>query len=227
MKKVLAALLGLGLVLSLSACKLEHNSRVKYSQLTGEVTTIEAMAKVEVPNCHDIKDKTKLSEEIIKTNDLMAKLFPGSEFEGCKNEGIESLAAYTIPMEVGAIPADAEPNPKGIAIYRHAKGTTFFFIAKEIRERITQARKNVMTSDLALKINVKLSNNTDKQLMLQPIALFVDGVAYVGNTKNLITVSPSNSVILTLSDVSSEYAIEHGFTPIFREVKEQPQEVKK
>ena len=225
MKKVLTAVLGLVLVLTLSACKLEHNSKVKYTQLTGGVTTIEAMAKVEVPNCHDLRDKTKPSEYIGKTTSIMKKLFPDVVFEECKREGIHSIMTFTVPMEVGTLPPDfkSEPNPKSIALIRNIQGETFLCIAKPIRDTIVEARKQEILSGIELNVNVRLINNTDKPLVIHPKSVFVDGHPFCGLERwtNSQKIPAGEHVIIKLSDVSSEYAIENGVTALFVEEGQQ------
>ena len=224
MKKCLVAILALGITLSLAGCKLEHNSKVKYAQLTAEVTTIETQAKVEVPACAKYDDKSKPTDELVKANDIMAKLFPGSEFEGCKHENINSMATYSIPMEVGTIPPSKnDPEVKGLAVIRNANGETFFMISKTIRNQIVEARKNPLAKNMALSITIRLSNNTDKPLVFQPNAFFANGIACAGLPRwnQNVSVPPSQSVNLKLSDVASEYAIANGAVPIFTEIKEQ------
>lgn len=224
MKKVLTAILALAFAFGMVGCKLEHNSKVKYSQLTAEVTSIDAQAKVEVPACAKHDDKTKPTDELVKANEVMTKLFPGSEFEGCKNENLNSMATYSVPMEVGTIqPSNTDPEVKGIAVIRNVNGEAFFMISKAIREQIVESRKNPLAKNMALSINIRLSNNTDKAIVFRPNALFANGIACAGLPRwnQNVNVPPSQSVNLRLSDVASEYAIANGAVPIFTEIKEQ------
>lgn len=224
MKKVVMAFLAMVFAFGMVGCKLEHNSKVKYGQLTADVTTIDAQAKIEVPACAKYDDKSKPTDELVKANDIMAKLFPGSEFEGCKHENINSMATYSIPMEVGTIPPSKnDPEVKGLAVIRNANGETFFMISKTIRDQIVEARKNPLAKNMTLSITIRLSNNTDKPLVFQPNALFANGIACAGLPRwnQNVSVPPSQSVNLKLSDVASEYAIVNGAVPVFTEIKEQ------
>lgn len=224
MKKGFVTILAMGLILTVAGCKLEHNSKVKYAQLTADVTTVDAQAKVEVPACQKYDDKSKPTDELVKANDIMAKLFPGSEFEGCKHENINSMATYSVPMEVGTIPPSKnDPEVKGVAVIRNVNGEVFFMISKTIRDQIIEARKNPLAKDMMLSIAIRLSNNTDKPLVFRPNALFANGIACAGLPRwnQNVSVPPSQSVNLKLSDVASEYAIANGAVPIFTEIKEQ------
>lgn len=223
MKKVLTAVLGIGLVLTLSACKLEHNSKVKYTQLTGGVTTIEAMAKVEVPSCTDHKDKTKPSKYIEKTQSEMKQLFPDAEYEECKHEnGIHSMMTFTVPMEVGTLPNDGkEPQIKGVALLRNARGEVFFCLSQNVRDKILNAKKNPLASKMALQINIRLTNDTDKSITLYPHAAYFDGHAFdgLGYWDDHVTLPAKNRADIRLSDVASDMAISQGLAPIFTEMK--------
>lgn len=204
----------------MSGCKLEHSSRIKQSQLASEIKTVDATVRVEVPSCTDYKDKTKPSQDLIKTTDLMKRLFPSSEYEGCKNENMNSMATYITPMEVGVLPPDAENyDPKGIAIIRNQDGIVFFCLSKEIRAQIANGRKNPMTNNLALNVNIRLNNDTEKDSKIFPYAVFADGIAFAGlpEWKNSITVKPKESIVFSLSNVASEFAIAQGVVPVFNE----------
>lgn len=149
MKKHTAAIFLLALSLAISGCRLEHNSRIKYSQLTGELTTVDAVARVEIPSCTDHNDRTKPSEQLVETTDVMLKLFPGSEFDGCVTEGMDSLATYTVQMEVGTTSEKKVSN--GISIIRNIHDIVYFLISPQIQNYIVNERKKLMSSDLALQ----------------------------------------------------------------------------
>lgn len=218
MKRKITAVLAVALVLGLTGCRLEHSSRIKYSQLTGEITTVDAVARVEVPSCNDYKDKTKPSDKLIQTTDLMAKLFPGSEFEGCGMEKMNSLATYTVPMEVGTTSEEKVSN--GISIIRNIHGIVYFLVSPQIKNYIVNERKKLSSSELGLHVNIRLNNDTDKDITITPHALFADGKAWAGFWKDTLKISPSKSVNISLSDVSCEYAIQEGGTLIFMEKNE-------
>ena len=208
------------LLVTLGGCKLEHNSRVKQSQLLGEIQSIEATARVEVPACTDFQDNTKPSDSLVRINNQMQKLFPDSEFEGCKNEGMESIASYTIPMEVGTLPSgDTGHEPKGISIIRNQNGTVFFALSKGVRGEITNGRKNAMTKDISLGVNIRFTNDTENEVKFFPSAVFVGGKAFAGlpQWRDSVVVKPKGVEKITLSDVASEYVIDGGFVPVFKE----------
>lgn len=168
-------------IVILSGCNLEHSSRVKQSQLLGDIKTVEATIRVEVPSCTNYQDKTKPSNELTKTSDLMKKLFAESEYEGCKNENMASMATYITPMEVGTLPSDNKTfDTKGVSLIRNSSGVVFFCLSNKIRAQIAEGRKNPMTNKLALNVNIRLNNDTEKDSKIYPYAVFVDGHAFAG-----------------------------------------------
>lgn len=218
------------LMAMLGGCKMEHNSRIKQSQLLGEIKTIEAVTRVEVAACNDYQDKTKPSDSLVKTNDLMKSLFPDSEFEGCKNENMNSIATYTTSVDVGSFPPGTkEYEPKGISIIRNEHGIVFFFLSKEIRAKIADGRKNAMTQGLSLNVNIRFSNDTEKEAKIFPYAVFVNGAPYAGlpGWGGHLIVKTKETANFTLSDVASEYAIIHGIVPVFNEPVAVPGDEKK
>ena len=151
-------------VLALAGCKLEHTSRVKQSQLLGNTQEIQTVLRIEVPSCTEFEDKTKPSKALSNATRSVQQLFSTAEFDECKQEGMESLATFFVPMEIGTLPPDVKNyTPKGIAIVRNQKGTVFFALSAEIRQKIAEAKKNPMASKLALNVVVKLANDTDQE----------------------------------------------------------------
>lgn len=219
MKKTFSVML-LFITLITTGCNLEHNSRVKQSQLMGEIKTIETTLRVEVPSCTNYQDKTKPSNELLKTNDLIKKLFAESEYEGCKNENMKSMATYIAPMEVGTLPPDSkEFETKGVSLLRNQSGVVFFCLSKKIRAQIAEGRKNSMANNLTLNVNIRLSNDTEKDSKVYPYAVFAGGHAFAGLPEwgNNITVKAKESIVFRLSDVASEFAIAQGIAPVYKE----------
>lgn len=211
-------------VLALAGCKLEHNSRVKQSQLLGNIQEIQTVLRIEVPSCADFEDKTKLSKALSDATRSVQQLFSGAEFDECKQEGMESLATYFVPMEIGTLPPDVKNyTPKGIAIVRNQKGTVFFALSDEIRQKITKAKKNPMTNKLALNVVIKLTNDTDQELKIFPNAIYVDGTAFAGLPAwgNYSAIPAKNTATLILSNVASDYVINGGLVPVFAEEQKQ------
>lgn len=207
-------------IIVLTGCNLEHNSRVKQSQLMGEIKTIEATLRVEVPSCTNYQDKTKPSNDLLKTTDLIKNLFAESEYEGCKNENMKSMATYIAPMEVGTLPPDTkEFDTKGVSLIRNQNGVVFFCLSKKIRTQIAEGKKSSTASNLTLNVNIRLNNDTEKDSKIFPYAVFADGHAFAGlpEWKNNITVKSKDSIILTLSNVASEFAMAQGIVPVFSE----------
>lgn len=229
MKKCLGLLLIL-LIPALGACKLEHSSRIKQSQLAGEIKTIEATVRVEVPSCTHYQDKTKPSEELVKTNNLMKSLFPDSEFEGCKNENMNSMASYIAPMEVGTLPPDVKDfEPKGVSIVRNQSGVVFFCLSKDIRAKIADGRKKTMSKDLTLDVNIRFTNDTDAEVKVFPYAVYVSGTPFAGvpSWGNNVVIKPKGTETFTLSNVASDFAIINGIVPVFNEPVPSPDGEKK
>ena len=224
MNRLLSIFLLVSLAFMVTGCKLEHNSRVKQTQLLGEIQTIEATTRVEVSGCTDYKDKTKESDSLAKTNNIIKKIFPDSEFEGCKNENMKSMATYITTMMVGTLSPDVKGfEPEGVTIIRNQSGIVFFCLSKQIQKEITDGRKDAMTNDISLHVNIRFTNDTKEEIKIFPYAVFVDGSPFAGlpDWKNTVVIKPKNSVLITLSDVASEYAIANGVVPIFVEPVEQ------
>lgn len=230
MKKTVGFLVMFLAAVLMTGCKIEHNSRIKQSQLQGDITTIEAITRVEVAGCNDFRDKTKPSDSLVKVNDMMKKIFPDSEFEGCKSENMKSLATYTTSMDIGSLPPGAENyEPKGISIVRNKYGVVFFFLSKEIQAKIAEGRKNAMTKDLTLEVNIRFNNDTDKEAKIFPYAVFANGVPFAGlpGWGNHIIVKPKETANFVLSNVASEFAVENGMVPVFNEPVEAAEGEKK
>ena len=219
MKKCFGFLL-FSLLFVMSGCKLEHNSRIKRSQLMSEIKTIETTVRVEVSACTDFSDKTRQSDSLMKTNNLMKQLFPDSEFEGCKMENMNSIATYTTPMDVGAFPPDTkEYEPKGVSIIRNKRGNTFFFLSKEIRKSIADSKNDVMVNDIVLYVTIRFINDADTDFTFFPHAIFVDGTPFAGlpRWEDKVVLQPKKTAAIVLSDVASEFAILNGVVPVFSE----------
>ncbi|MFT4300998.1 MAG: hypothetical protein QM579_04530 [Desulfovibrio sp.] len=207
-------------VFVLSGCKLEHNSRVKQSQLIGEVKTIEATVRVEIPSCTHYQDKTKPSDNLIKTTELIKKLFPDSEFEDCKSENMKSMATYLTQMNVGTLPPDVKDfKPKGVSVLRNQDGVVFFCLSDEIRAKIADGRKNAMSKDLALYVNIRFNNDTEKDAKIFPYAVYVSGKPFAGlpSWGNNVVVKSKGTETFTLSNVASDFAVVNGIVPVFNE----------
>jgi hypothetical protein len=222
MKRMLMALVCVGMVMT-TGCKLEHNSRVKQSQLLGEIKTIESSIRVEVASCSDHQNASRPSKNLSEVSDLMKKLFPDSEFDGCKREGMNSIATYTTPIEVGTQPPAQKYEPKGIGIIRNSQGIVLFCLSKGVRDSIVNGRKNPMTKDLALKVNIRFTNDTESELKIVPHAAFSDGdpFACLPSWQCNVVLKNTGTTTLMLSDVSSEFAIKQGVVPVFTEQKKE------
>lgn len=230
-RKISVILLALVLtVVGLAGCKAEHYSRIRQSQLLGAIQPVEVQMKVEVASCNDFEDQSKPNESLVKANEIMGRIFPDSIFEGCKLEGMNSMATYITTMDVGTLPPDADTyESKGVSIIRNQNGVTFFCLSQEIMNEITEARKSPLTNDISLAVSTRLTNDTDKEITLFPHAVFADGTAFAGHRdwKNSISMKPKGSTMLVLSNVSSEYAIANGIVPIFEELVETSGDPKK
>jgi len=225
MKKHLGVMVLTSLVLVLAGCKLEHNSRVKYSQLKNDFVTIDTVAQVEVAACNDYKDNTKPSDSLTKVNAIMKKVFPDSEFEECKIQNMKSVASYTVPMEIGQLPPEAtDYTPKGISLIRNQGGTVFFFLSQGVRDQIAAGKKDPMTKDIALNVNIRVTNDTAGELKLNPHAIFVDNSAFAGlpSWGNFAVIKTKQARNITLSDVSTEFALQTGVAPVFTEMQDSP-----
>lgn len=211
-------------VLALAGCKLEHTSRVKQSQLLGNTQEIQTVLRIEVPSCTEFEDKTKPSKALSNATRSVQQLFSTAEFDECKQEGMESLATFFVPMEIGTLPPDVKNyTPKGIAIVRNQKGTVFFALSAEIRQKIAEAKKNPMASKLALNVVVKLANDTDQELKIFPNAVYVEGTAFAGLPAwgNYSAIPAKRTATIVLSNVASDYVINTGLVPIFSEAQNQ------
>lgn len=227
MKKYAVAI-AFSLLLTLTGCKLEHNSRVKQSQLLGNPQTLQTALRIEVPACSDYKDKTQPSKALLDTTQIVEQLFSDAEFDGCKNEGMESLATYFVPMEVGTLPPDAKSyTPKGISVIRNQNGVVFFALSEEIRQKIAEAKKDHMSSKLALNVIIKLTNDTEQELKIFPHAIYVEGTAFAGLPAwdNNSVIPSKKTATIVLSNVASDYALNTGLVPVFSEAqKQEPKE---
>ena len=228
MKKTIGLLIVAAL--ALSGCKMENTSRVKQTQLLGVITAIDATTRIEVPGCNDFQDKSKPSRGLVEATELVLGVFPGAVYDECKNENMKSVAIFTTPLEVGMMPPDGKQyEAKGVSLVRNGGGEVFFAVSKDIRGKITQTRNKAMTSDLALKVAIRFTNDTDKDITIFPHAIFVDGDPFAGLPRwgNNVVIKAGKPVTLTLSDIASEFAIQHGVAPIFTERLPSPEEVKK
>lgn len=202
----------------LGGCKLEHNSRIKQSQLMGEIQKIEAVTRIEVGSCRDHSDKTKPSRRLIKANGMMAELFPGAELEECDDKSIKDVARYITALEVGTIPPGVEMHkPESVSVLRNQHNIVFFFISDRIKDYITNSRKEAMGEDFKLHVSIRMANDTPEKAIIFPYAVFANGIPYAGLDawNQGLTLEPNESATFTLSDVASEYAIIQGVVPVF------------
>ena len=196
--------------LSLTGCKLESESKVKYSQLMAPLSTIESILKIEVAACKDHEDASKPSNSLKETNDKIAELFPEAEFLECKNIDFDSFALYTIPMTVGV--SDSSKLSKGdIGIITDKKGGAFFALSERLSDFIKKQE------DLKLSATVRITNDTDKTLKIYPISCYVNGFPFAGTPEwELNTDIPvKKSATIRISDVSADFAIGAGIVPLY------------
>lgn len=223
MKNYLGILLCFAL-LALAGCKLEHISRVKLSQMSNDIQTIQTAVRIEVPSCTHYEDKKKPSKSLLDTAQLVEQLFSDAEFDGCQNEGLESIATYLVPMQVGTVPPDAKDyTPKGISIIRNNYGVVFFALSEDIRQKISEAKKNAMTKDLKFNVIIKFINDTNEELKIFPSAVYVDDIAFAGLPAwgNNYTILPKKTATIILSNVASDYVVSNGLVPVFSEAQKQ------
>ena len=211
-------------LLALAGCKLEHISRVKLSQMSNDIQTIQTAVRIEVPSCTHYEDKTKPSKSLLDTAQLVEQLFSDAEFDGCQNEGLESIATYLVPMQVGTVPPDAKDyTPKGISIIRNNYDVVFFALSEDIRQKISEAKKNAMTKDLKFNVIIKFINDTNEKLKIFPSAVYVDDIAFAGLPAwgNNYTILPKKTATIILSNVASDYVVSNGLVPVFSEAQKQ------
>ena len=207
------------LVLSLVGCKVEHVSRITDSQIEGTMQTVQTTARITVMGCNDFQDRSKPSDSLIEADNLMKKLFSASEFQGCKNEGFDSIATYLVPMDVGTWPADEKWEPQNITIVKNQYDTVLFCIPKSIVEGVKRYEQQIMANDIDLTIDIRYVNDSNDKILLQTVASYVDDIPYVVQN---ISLSPKNNIHLVLSNVSSDQALREGLTRVFMKLKDIP-----
>ncbi len=227
MKKSYATIIPLAIVaLLLTACKVEHISRVKHSQLFAPIAETDSTIRVEVTSCTDYDDKTQASRDVLKAKDIMSKLWSDSVFEGCKNENMDSIASFTVPFEIGTIKPNEEFKPKGVAFVRNNTGESFFMLAPQIREQIKKSRES--SSSLKVNIEIQLINNSNAPLKIKPMAAFYDGTPFseLPRWDNWAKVMPNTKGTIKLSDVSTERLVRYGIAPVYIELSDAQAEKK-
>ncbi|MBQ9537275.1 MAG: hypothetical protein IJU79_05755 [Desulfovibrionaceae bacterium] len=208
-KKFLLFFLLFILNISLMGCKLESHSRIKLSQLSGAETKIDSIIKVEITSCHPHDDNNSPSTDLLKANDTINKLFDESEFLECKNENMDTFASYNVPMTVGTFDGNIS-NTKGISVLKN-KDNVYFLVSEKIRKFIKQS------DDFKLLAVIRVVNDLGKNVIIYPNAVYVDKVPFAGLTgwKLNKEILSGKSAELKISNVSSDFAIENGYVPIF------------
>ncbi len=210
------------IALSLAGCKVEHVSQVTDSQLEGPIQTVQATARIEVAACTDYQDKSKPSNSLIEANNFIQKLFTTSEFHGCKNENLNSIATYTIPMDVGTIDTSGNNawSPKNITIAKNQQENVFFCIPQNIIKGIQKYEQQPMSGDIDLTVIIKYINDSKSEIPISFWAAYANNAPYVQGNGNL---PPNGDVTLTLSNVSSDQALKEGAAFVFTKVKDKKQ----
>ncbi|MBQ4133262.1 MAG: hypothetical protein IJD04_05960 [Desulfovibrionaceae bacterium] len=179
---------------------------------------LETTIKIEVSSCTSHSDKTQPSSSLIEANNIVKELFDESEFDGCQQEGFESFATYIVPAEVGTLSGEEmrEYTPGGISLIRvegaDKSAAVLFMLSGEIRERIQMQNKDAFSNDFKFHANIRLSNNTDAELIVFPNSVYIDKLpyAYPPSGDVSLAIPAKESVNIELSDVSSDFLIMHG-----------------
>ncbi len=218
MKRSIILGITISLFTLLVGCRIEQETRVKSSQLYKAPTEIDSTVKIEVSSCTHYEDKTKPSNDLVKIQDVVAKLFPDSMYEGCNMENFNSMATFTIPISVGEMPPDGkEPVIEGLALLKNKAGETFFFVSKAAKMQIEEAKKNAMSGKFEPQVNIRLANNGKENLYVFPYAVYFNDepCSFLERWKNHYVVEPTKTAKIKLSDVSADFAITKGAVPVF------------
>ena len=96
-------------------------------------------------------------------------------------------------------------------------------LSEDIRQKISEAKKNAMTKDLKFNVIIKFINDTNEELKIFPSAVYVDDIAFAGLPAwgNNYTILPKKTATIILSNVASDYVVSNGLVPVFSEAQKQ------
>ncbi len=190
--------------LLLVGCKSELEVNTKYSELTTQpVHTQTAVANIGIVACSSHEDSRKPSDSLIEVQQKIPGVFKGAKYKECYTKNMEVFASFEIPVGVGK----ADPSNKyenDINIISQEDGGFLAQATNDFYKRYRDFLKSNMISDVDMKINIAISNDSGKDMNLNCFATYVDGFpCAIGNT----VVKNGASAVFSLSNVSADTII--------------------
>lgn len=195
--------------LTLAGCKTEFTAEVLMSQLQNpEVTEIPGTVRLEVMTCDHYEDSRKPSDSLVKAQEMMPRIFPAAEFQECYSQGMDSWAAFSLPL-----PIDRDGNPEQFASEDAFNLTTTdslplgVAVPPAVLDRLEEAQSATMMGDLEYGITLDVVNDTGEPL---PVTVLAAWVSDQPATLQPMEVPAGESFSLRFSDVLIDRAVKTG-----------------
>lgn len=194
---------------ALAGCKTEFTSEVPMSQLQNpEVTEIPGTVRLEVVTCDHYEDSRKPSDSLVKAQEMMPRIFPDAEFQECYSQGMDSWAAFALPLPVDR-DGDSEQFASDNAFNLTTSDTLPLGVAvpPAVLDRLEEAQSATMMGDLEYGITLDVVNDTGEPLPVTVLSAWVEDQPA---TLQPMEVPAGESFSLRFSDVLIDRAVETG-----------------
>jgi len=207
MKKIIAILLTAFFLLG---CESTIETKVNVSDLQSKKDKqVQGDLYFEVATCGDFEDSRKLSEFVVEAQKTIPYIFQGAQYVECFEKNFQSYTHFTIPI---TMTKNSFANVSTVYIASNSDNLLAVGIPKNVRENMQRVQDSSMTMDeMKLNIKIRLLNDTNQNFPYKVMSAYVDESPVIFAEAIL---HPHQSIILRLSDVSTDNALQNGLTAV-------------
>ncbi len=201
-------------ILALTGCKSELAVPVTYNEIYGQSQIKKALLKLEVPSCEQTNTKME-SREVLQARQQMRYIFPESAYLECKKEGMNSLAEFEVPVQVGGIGA-RDCSAEQVCVASSTNNVLAnIYIGKGIRKRIDKVLKDLMLFNLdSLEVTLNFTNDSGSELKPRlPDVFYSDASGRMQplHEPDAVVIPTNSSCMMTLSNIGSARLLKKGY----------------
>lgn len=162
--------------IALVACKTEVEKDVSLKTLLSEpVKTEIALLNIQISGCSSHEDSRKESDALIKIKSKIPTVFQKATFKECYSKNFDSFASFEIPVGVGAIQDNTDPNfENDINIYSYGNRKLNVSTSKSLSESIRNFLKSEYVSKFDFNISLNITNDTDTDHNFSILSSYID-----------------------------------------------------
>ena len=196
----------------LAGCKITIELPLSLNDLlTADTKNLSGNLYLEIPSCHSYEDSRKLSTSVLEAQQNIPLIFEGAQYTDCFSKNFDSFAQFTIPVILDKTDDGKLASNQYINLISNERQILSVAIPTVIKNNLNNFEQRNFGTSFEVDVQVKLKNDTGKDIPVNVMASYVDEQPYLFSSKTLLK---GKEVTVRLSDVATDNALQNVHTPL-------------